>query len=973
MNSESHLFNNNNLDSKNSLINSKNFQNNLNSNNDENSKENINILNSNEIINNLNESHKFINQNYTNRSKLTENEILNYFKLTKSNLEEINKSLLSNVESIDNENIKLKEALTELIKDLKEKENSLDESLRIISKLKDNYSNLFHQYQALEKKYSKLNEENELLRNNYDISNKNKFNIEGINKKNDCLKDELNSIKKDNQLLKNNYLLKNNECIKLIKENNEMKIIIEDFKKRDLEYLNMIKEREDLITQYNNQIKNLNEEINNKNEQMKLLVKFSKNINDENKVNIKELTKQACQTIKLLYSYNNQNNLNNNNNENINNENNKCINCLIKILFNSEDLKDINLNNSDESKNCKIIFKLKEAIQDSLLIDNNENKINISKEFLLDIIIKFNLLKTELYSSFFREFNFVSFLNSLIDKINFKNIKDCNIIENSHKINKIKKQNDFLINQNQELKKKIRLFIDKINELNLYIEKLKKDMNFGKNKIKEKVKIIINLYKNKINFLKDNFNEFQKSYRKENEIYNNGLNKENNYYKNNEDINIQKKNYKHHNKKIRNLHSLKIERNISFYINNYNNNNSLKKKDEKQFFAFSKLNNNIDNNNKIQINTNSINTLSFQQKDPVNKVYSNNTNNNDSFNKMNYHQKRIENEKLKEEIQHLKNEITDLLQEINNQKLINNNNLSINKFDSKNNNNCEKCKNINNLIIKLNIPNKNKLIEIKNIILSSPIFDENIKNIINNIFEIIIKLLTNNLGNYNNKSLKSINMNDKFSLSFENNHFFENLKDYSYFTELNIKIFSSSELKKYYLLYDEKTKDINELIDVYIKRANNIKNNINGIKITYDTSISSNTNEDISLNNIKRNKMEKRKELNIPRIDELDNIKIEDTGYEYKNIHEEIIKLKNDKIIVDNLIELIKNYLIINEKIFQYFLVQNVNIDKYKKYSKKIFKIFKESCCYNMDDISDNNIFHKKLIIKLFEAIFVKS
>ena len=586
MNSESHLFNNNNLDSKNSLINSKNFQNNLNSNNDENSKENINILNSNEIINNLNESHKFINQNYTNRSKLTENEILNYFKLTKSNLEEINKSLLSNVESIDNENIKLKEALTELIKDLKEKENSLDESLRIISKLKDNYSNLFHQYQALEKKYSKLNEENELLRNNYDISNKNKFNIEGINKKNDCLKDELNSIKKDNQLLKNNYLLKNNECIKLIKENNEMKIIIEDFKKRDLEYLNMIKEREDLITQYNNQIKNLNEEINNKNEQMKLLVKFSKNINDENKVNIKELTKQACQTIKLLYSYNNQNNLNNNNNENINNENNKYINCLIKILFNSEDLKDINLNNSDESKNCKIIFKLKEAIQDSLLIDNNENIINISKEFLLDIIIKFNLLKTELYSSFFREFNFVSFLNSLIDKINFKNIKDCNIIENSHKINKIKKQNDFLINQNQELKKKIRLFIDKINELNLYIEKLKKDMNFGKNKIKEKVKIIINLYKNKINFLKDNFNEFQKSYRKENEIYNNGLNKENNYYKNNEDINIQKKNYKHHNKKIRNLHSLKIERNISFYINNYNIIIPLKKKMKNNFLLF---------------------------------------------------------------------------------------------------------------------------------------------------------------------------------------------------------------------------------------------------------------------------------------------------------------------------------------------------------------------------------------------------
>ena len=88
----------------------------------------------------------------------------------------------------------------------------------------------------------------------------------------------------------------------------------------------MIKEIEKI---YNDQIKNLNDEINLENEQIKLLVKFSKDIisffyffiflflyqfiNNKNKTNAKDITKQACQTIKILYNYNNQNNRMNNN------------------------------------------------------------------------------------------------------------------------------------------------------------------------------------------------------------------------------------------------------------------------------------------------------------------------------------------------------------------------------------------------------------------------------------------------------------------------------------------------------------------------------------------------------------------------------------------------------------------------------------------------------------------------------------
>ena len=64
----------------------------------------------------------------------------------------------------------------------------------------------------------------------------------------------------------------------------------------------MIKEREKIINECNNKINELTNEIERKDEQLKLMVNFSKNLNNENKSNVKELTKQAVQTIKLFYS-----------------------------------------------------------------------------------------------------------------------------------------------------------------------------------------------------------------------------------------------------------------------------------------------------------------------------------------------------------------------------------------------------------------------------------------------------------------------------------------------------------------------------------------------------------------------------------------------------------------------------------------------------------------------------------------------
>lgn len=73
----------------------------------------------------------------------------------------------------------------------------------------------------------------------------------------------------------------------------------------------MLQDRELLIETYSKKINELNQIINQKNEQLKLMVNFSKEINNENKLNVKELTKQAVKTIKVFY-----NTINNKDNKN---------------------------------------------------------------------------------------------------------------------------------------------------------------------------------------------------------------------------------------------------------------------------------------------------------------------------------------------------------------------------------------------------------------------------------------------------------------------------------------------------------------------------------------------------------------------------------------------------------------------------------------------------------------------------------
>jgi hypothetical protein len=64
----------------------------------------------------------------------------------------------------------------------------------------------------------------------------------------------------------------------------------------------MLQDRELLIQAYSKKVSELNGIIKQKDEQLKMMVNFSKELNDENKINIKELTKQAIKTLKIFYS-----------------------------------------------------------------------------------------------------------------------------------------------------------------------------------------------------------------------------------------------------------------------------------------------------------------------------------------------------------------------------------------------------------------------------------------------------------------------------------------------------------------------------------------------------------------------------------------------------------------------------------------------------------------------------------------------
>ena len=86
--------------------------------------------------------------------------------------------------------------------------------------------------------------------------------------------------------MKSKIISNNNITSKKDQDIKDKDLIINDLKEGEDNWVNMIKEREQLINEQSSKIKELSEKINRKDEQLKLMVNFSKEINKENKSNV---------------------------------------------------------------------------------------------------------------------------------------------------------------------------------------------------------------------------------------------------------------------------------------------------------------------------------------------------------------------------------------------------------------------------------------------------------------------------------------------------------------------------------------------------------------------------------------------------------------------------------------------------------------------------------------------------------------
>ena len=350
---------------------------------------------------------------------------------TKMSSGAVNNELLKNIEILDAENTQLKAALSELQEDLKDKENSIEESHKIITKLKDEYSKLIKEYQNLEQINNELVSENELNKKVAEGSKKANELISKLQKQTTDLINETNILKKENLSMKSKLISNSNSTNKKEQDLKDKDLIITDLKEKADNWVTMIKEREKLINEQSKKIRELNELISRKDEQLKMMVNFSKEINKENKSNVAELTKQAVKTIKVFY-----NTLNNNARNTIDNG--------YRVEFKNTDTTFQDF--EPILKNKRTTFLLEDAIQGMMYIPTDLK--SISKEFLMDMNFKTELIKSEMYASFIREIYIVKFLEEIFAKLNIKDSE--NIKKISQKVIQLINNFDLILKENKK-------------------------------------------------------------------------------------------------------------------------------------------------------------------------------------------------------------------------------------------------------------------------------------------------------------------------------------------------------------------------------------------------------------------------------------------------------------------------------------------------------------------------------------------
>ena len=875
--------------------------------------------------------------------------------------------------------------------DLKDKEESLSQSQKMITLLKDEYSKVIKQYKELEDYNQELEKKENDNKKIFDNFKKAHLIYEKIEKQNELLKLELEKTRKELSTYKGNYNMKSTEFNRVEKDSINKELIIKDLKNEGNKFITMIKDREAIIENYSQKILELNHIIEQKDEQLKVMINFSKEINKENKSNVQELTKQAVKTIKIFY-----NTINNKNGENEN------FLVPIKNINNKNDKYFLdNFNENIKENNCS--FFLKDAINQKLFIPEGDSFIN--KDFLITNNFKTELLKNELFASYIREFNFVIFLKNIITQINGDEIPTQSKLSLNELVNRIsifKKSFDDMYKEREKYKSDNEILKNRVKDITLYIIKLKNDVKEKGKKMNEKLLMLDKAYNNYMN----NLNKKNENDRKQ---YENNINE-----LNNEISKLRIENDRINNVNLNLEHTLRERDNIISKLNEQNDNLSKRLNNLR-------LNPNMKNNGLYTINASSPNykeDFNINQKVPkINDmlIYSKDKNqtidydiNNKSkfqndemlplnddkrLNNINeLHQNSIDSNDYhsfsKDCVKCMEREskISDYLNEIPEDKyyFITKSNLEIPQIMNK------LFQKFLNIMGKINITKENfaKISQDKKLKVSQLVdilsqveklfqnlvnsIDKVNKNIIQNTNDImpIFNFISNIAydGNYDLSKTKSINPYESLNNILDNpneninynkpiiannninNNNFENINNLipnliQYF-DINPKIFSSSELMKYYSIYENH--NILEVLNIFKANCYELKQNLDNIQLTYDTE----SNYDSSDNKWGKNSaMGSENEINT-----------------YKIVNQKIMMLKKFEFDYSILMELIKNYLVAFEMIFRILKSEknsynnNINIGEE---INELYNIFEDLVFYKIDEMNDDVIFNRRFLTKL--------
>ena len=978
-------------------------------------------------------------------------------------------SLLKNVQYLDEENNRLKDLISDMKNELKQKEDALNDSQKIILKLKEEYSQIMKEYKKLENEKNKLQEKKESNQKILNNISKNQAEYEHVLKLNEQLKQELIRTKENLNYYKSNFSNATNDLNKLEKHNKTKEMIIKDLKIEGDKCVNMLQDRDLLIESYSKKINELNQIINQKNEQLKVMVNFSKEINNENKSNVKEITKQAVKTIKVFYNtLNNKDNKNQVNFIEIKNTNNKNKDPYIDNT-NANDLVILSnlFDNKLNSQKCSML--LQDSLKDLLYIPE-EGANYINKEFLIDNNFKTSLIKTELYSSLIRENNLFNFLKNIFGKLDLASAFNTGIHEKVMKMGDFKFQFFQMKKLYENYYKENSVLKNKLKELNLYIDKLKNDMDKKNKKFKEKLNELMNLIElnenninkeknkgnvqNNINKLKneisnlnsqmdkinnDNYNLTEKNKEKDNLIDNlkkeieklnlkinslrtnplaeNNINylekREKSIQTDNNNINSNSylnesssfsKNKKERNKYYINTNkkTFEIQNNerFTYYLE------SMKKRKEKEneiikekenlsldYITPIKINKNANNNNNININNNNINekyeinsfskltnldnTSDVQQNSELNNLYQiNNKNKNytssfkEDFKKeltennfLNVANKNISISRcfstLTNKIEQVKNIILSVKEKIKKmkpEKKISPHNLFkvLNHIE----------KYVTYIFIYLNQSNSDILSILPSV---SIIYNLISKYIYKKPFQMFNDNNQNNIYNFDygynkeneqyqiNNQIEDINFDSSSNnTSRENNIIIPNFQELKHFFDINKKIFSSSELIKYRNIYINLS--ISQIIKVFKETCNNLKKTIHNLRQSYKLN---NVSEYSDFSETMNSKMKSQKEY----IGECD---------DYRIVNEKILNLKKFEFDFKILMELLKNYLVCFE-----IIVKKIEKEKQGRHKNNliqlgqevniIYNLFEDVIYYKIDELDDDIIFNRKVILKLVQ------